>query len=105
MVDPITFVLQHGPHGPHGPHQGPMGPAGGAGGMGGGYVWGLVWVLFVVAVVAIALYLVFRLAGEQEASETGDDALAVLERRYARGEIDDDEFEQRRTRLTERAHH
>lgn len=102
MLEPIAVVLQHGPHGPH---QGPMGPAGGAGGMGGGYIWGLIWLLFVVAVVVVALYLVVRLVGDTETGATGDDALGVLERRYARGEIDEEEFEQRRTRLTERAQH
>jgi len=34
--------------------------------------------------------------------EEEDDALAELRKRYARGDIDDEEFERRRERLTQR---
>lgn len=99
-------LAQHhpGPHGPgpHGPHWG-AGPAGGMGsglGMGGGWlVLLLVLALLVVGVVAAALYL----RGETgDTDRTADDALATLRERYATGDLDDDEFERRRERLTER---
>jgi len=91
----------HGP-GPHGPHWG-AGPAGGMGpglGMGGGWlVLLLVLALLVVGVVAAALYL---RSGTGDADRTADDALATLRERYASGDLDDDEFERRRERLTGR---
>ena len=85
-----------------------MGPTGGAGagmpwgagawGMGGGLLTGLVALLLLVVLVVGAVYL---LSTARRGAETdGDtDALAVLKRRYARGEIDDEEFERRRGRL------
>jgi putative membrane protein len=105
---------QPGPHGPgpgpHGPHwgggpMGPMGPGPGTGAVGLGF--GGWWVLFllallVVGVVAAALYLQSRDADADAGDEgTGEDgALAVLRERYAAGDVDDEEFERRRDRLT-----
>lgn len=107
MIQPLTFLLQWGPHGPHapqGPH-GPMGPHwGGAWGPGtGGGVVGfggpgaLLLILALVALV-VGIYLLFRFVTERAGE---DDALAVLERRYARGEVDDEEFATRRARLAD----
>jgi len=97
---------QPGPHGPgpHGPHwgggpMGPMGPGGtgmsGAGlGLGvGGWWLVLLFALLVVGVVAAALYLTSR-------EDAEDGALAVLRERYAAGDLDEEEFERRRERLT-----
>lgn len=109
MTNSLGLLLQWGPHGPHnptGPH-GPMGPNGwagaggmmpwGAGGTGLGLLWWLVLLALVVAVVAGA-YL--ALSARDSDRRNGDaDALTVLRRRYASGEIDDDEFERRRDRL------
>lgn len=75
------------------------------GGAGGSWGWtsmagmGLIWILLLVAVVFAA----FRLAGPR-GSDGGeppaeDTPLKILERRYARGEIDREEFEQRRRDL------
>lgn len=82
---------------------GGMGMDGGIG-MGGGH--GLMALLPVGVVTAVlglasgALYLSWD--RRQADSSEEDDALATLERAYARGEIDDAEFERRRERLTER---
>ncbi|MDL5362311.1 SHOCT domain-containing protein [Halalkalicoccus sp. NIPERK01] len=74
-------------------------------GMGGGLGWGLMWIvglLWMVALVAIPVALIYWLVdGDRTASE-GDGALAHLRDRYARGEIDDEEFETRRAKLEER---
>jgi putative membrane protein len=102
---PLLQWSPHGPHHPTGPH-GPMGPGGwigtgwtmpwGAGGVGPGPFWALVALLLVVGIVALGLYLTGRLGG---ANAPDSDARRVLAVRYARGEIDDDEYERRRTRL------
>jgi putative membrane protein len=106
------LLLQWNPHGPHhptGPH-GPMGPGGwsaggtmpqGAGGVGLGLFWALV-ALALVAVIVAGAYLALRAFDGDRQAEDGDrgtDALAILRRRYASGEVDDEEFERRRTRL------
>ncbi|QKY21860.1 SHOCT domain-containing protein (plasmid) [Halolamina sp. CBA1230] len=61
-------------------------------------LFGLLWMALLVA---LPVYLVYWLATRSQSDgSTEDSALAVLEERYARGEIDDDEFERRRARLT-----
>lgn len=74
-----------------------VGDWGHMGGWGGGWwlLHGLFW-LVVIAVAVAAIYWV--------ASDRGDgdgDAVAILRQQYARGEIDHDEFEERRRRLEE----
>ncbi len=60
-----------------------------------GWVWMLVfWGLIIWAVVTV----IDRLGGERRSA--GGDALDILERRYARGELNHDEFEEMRRRLT-----
>lgn len=93
---PTGVLLQSGTH--YGPHHGPMGPAGGTAF---GFLWGPVWLLITVLVVVGGAYLALQFL-QQRADAGTDDALAVLERRYARGEIDSEEFEKRRTRLRQR---
>ena len=106
MTDTLGVLLQWGPHhGPHGPHA-PMGPGGGAG-MGGAMPWGtagagfgLVWPLVLLGLVVAAFVAGVYLLRRLDADRTADsDALTVLRGRYARGEIDDEEFQRRRTRL------
>jgi putative membrane protein len=66
-------------------------------GTAGGLLPTLLWLLVLLAVLAGLAYLVWRLAEERSADES--DPIAVLETRYARGEIEDEEFERRRDRL------
>jgi len=93
-----------GPYGPHwgggghhwgaGPGTGGMGPGAGLGfGMGGWWLV-LLFALLVLGLVAAAFYLTTR-EGDDE-----DGALAVLRERYATGDLDEEEFERRRDRLT-----
>lgn len=109
MTDVRGALLQVGLYGPHGP-MGPHGPTGGGGWGTGPWDAGLagsrtgpavlLWLALALVVVAAVVYLARRVAGRQPA---GTDAVAVLETRYARGEIDDEEFERRRERLTAEA--
>lgn len=95
MFNPLGLLQQWGPH--YGPHHGPMGPIGGTGL---GFLWGILWLLVAVLVIAGGVYLAIHLLGNRETEFGSTDALTVLERRYARGEIDEEEFETRRERLT-----
>lgn len=79
---------------------------GGGGGMGGwgmgaGGLWALVWMLpllfLVAAVVLGAVYLLTRRDGTADA----DPAMELLREQYARGEISDEEFEERAARLAD----
>jgi putative membrane protein len=68
-----------------------------------GWGWGMVLfgLLWMALLVGLPVYLGYRLLARSRTSDrTQDSALAVLEERYARGEIDDEEFERRRERLT-----
>ncbi|WP_254545572.1 SHOCT domain-containing protein [Halomarina pelagica] len=82
-----------------------MGPGGGWGGpggwmmgTGGGGAWwwlgGLLWLLGLIAVVALASGVLRGAGGEGE-----DSALVELRRAYARGDLTDEEYERRRERL------
>ncbi|MEF8840258.1 MAG: SHOCT domain-containing protein [Haloarculaceae archaeon] len=108
MTDLLGILLQTGPHGPHGP-TGPHAPMGPNGGGWGAMPWGagsdaglfptLLWLLVLLAVVAGLAYLAWRLVLVEESSADAPEAMRVLETRYARGEVDDEEFERRRDRL------
>ena len=65
-------------------------------GLGGGFMW-LFWILIAVAVVWV-LNGIF--AGRQTPSDRTRTALEILEERYARGEIGQDEFKQKKADLT-----
>jgi putative membrane protein len=57
----------------------------------------LMMILFLVAVAAIVIWLVRSTGSIREPHET--DALSILQRRLAEGEIDPEEFEERRRLL------
>jgi putative membrane protein len=59
-----------------------------------GYMgWMMVgWVIFWVMLVALAVFAILRLGPR----ERGDDAVAILKERLARGEITPDEYQSRR---------
>jgi len=72
-------------------------------GFGMGSWWGgLLWVVFLALIVVGAIVLIRALWGSDSGERRGgrDPALGVLEERFARGEIDRDEFEERRRTLT-----
>ncbi len=73
----------------------------------GGGIWIMtLWIVLLVAIVTGAILLVRGLwnrgGPDDGQSAPRSDALAILEERYARGEIDDEEFEERRRSLNSR---
>lgn len=76
-------------------------------GMAAWMVAGLVITVVVLAIILVGVYALVRLAqdrGGGASSNTpasGSSALSILEERYARGEIDHEEFEERRRRLSQ----
>jgi len=77
-----------------------MGEFGAPGGWGfGGIFMLLFWGLLVLGVVAILKWL-FGGSGERRDPPPAKTALQILEERYARGEIDREDFEQRKRDLS-----
>jgi len=63
-------------------------------GFGGGFMW-LFWILIILAVVML-----IKAGGSNDTSEHhGESPLEILKKRYAQGEIDDDEFQRRKKEL------
>ncbi|MFB6123394.1 MAG: SHOCT domain-containing protein [Haloferacaceae archaeon] len=99
-------VFQWGPHHPQGPHWGGGGGHHwGTGGMGAGVGAGvgglplLLWLVVLVALLALVAYALVR-GWEVPSAGNEDDAVSVLRSRYARGDVDDEEFARRYERLT-----
>ncbi|MDG5778502.1 SHOCT domain-containing protein [Haloarculaceae archaeon H-GB2-1] len=94
-----SAVAHSGDDGGH-HHDGWMGmhdDAGGVFGTGIGWGWMLLWMIVLVGVPAALIYALVVRAGD---GQDESDALDVLRRRYAEGEIDDEEYDRRRERLT-----
>ncbi|WP_049972707.1 SHOCT domain-containing protein [Haladaptatus cibarius] len=60
-------------------------------------LWGLLWIGLLIVV---PLVLVYIFAGRHDTERETDSATAVLRERYARGEINDEEFERLRAKLS-----
>ena len=62
---------------------------------GGGFMW-ILWILIIVG-----LFFLFQNIGSNNSggSSESESALEILKKRYARGEIDEEEFERRRKEL------
>ena len=76
-------------------------PHGGMGfGMGGWILMVLLWVLLIVGIVVLVKWLISSSGSDSRQSEARRGrALEILRERYARGEIDHEEFDERRRRL------
>jgi putative membrane protein len=72
--------------------------------MGFGYLAMAFSAVVVVAIVALAVWAAVRLLGGGDRRQTHDtdEAEEILDRRYAQGEIDDEEYQQRRDALAPR---
>lgn len=76
-----------------------MGDYGMTGGFGfGGIFMILWWVLVIVGIVALVKWMVSS-SGAGTRNERGSKALDILKERYARGEIDEQEFQKRKDDL------
>ena len=61
---------------------------------------GFMWIIWVVVIIAIILLAKGYLSpGEKESEPMGESALDVLKKRYARGEISKEEFEEKKRDL------
>lgn len=65
-----------------------------------GFLWPLLWLVILAVVVLGAVYL-YR---TQAAPTRSEPAMEVLRERYARGEISDEEFEERAAKLAPEEH-
>jgi putative membrane protein len=105
MVSPIGYLPLVQWHGGYGG----MGPGGMGWGMGGGWLGFVLMILFWGAIIAAAVAFIRWLVKSGDASRSidrgqappGDSAMDILRKRYARGEIDSEEFQQRKRALTE----
>ena len=63
---------------------------------GGGYMW-IFWILLVVGI----LFIISNMSqkNSNQSNIENDSPLEILKKRYARGEIEEEEFEQRRRKL------
>ncbi len=68
----------------------------------GGILGMLLWLLLLVLVVVAAIALARALLPSSGEPPRGDQSLETLRERFARGEIDDDEFARRRATLENR---
>ena len=64
-----------------------------------GWAWMSLWLGLGIAVVALLVVLVARGTATTSRRTEDDEALAVLRRRFASGEIDQDEYRRRRAEL------
>jgi putative membrane protein len=87
-------------------HDGRMGTHDGMGGwmFGGlGFLWMILWTVVLIGIPVALVYLLLTRRGATDGTND-EDALALLRRRYAQGEIDDEEFETRRAKLLAEQH-
>lgn len=64
-----------------------------------GWGWMSLWTLLGIVVIALLVAALVRSSPTPSTRAFEDSALAVLRRRYAAGEIDETEFQQRRAKL------
>lgn len=76
-----------------------MGDGGYGMGFGGPFMI-FIWILIIVAIVALIAWLIGQTSrGREDRGGESDRALEILQQRYAKGEIDREEFEQKRQDL------
>ncbi len=99
LAQPALADLQPGQG--YGTGYGGMGMGGMGMGYGGGWFTGPLMMLLVFLALVIAVVLVLRLTGTGNgpADRGGPAALDILQARFARGEIDEDEYKRRKTAL------
>jgi len=80
-----------------------MGPGMMGYGYGMSWFWPLImvvfWIAVIVAIIFLIRWLVVSVRSETHGATAGDSALEILKRRYARGEINKEEFEEKKKDL------
>ena len=54
-------------------------------------LWNILWPIFLIGVIALIIWLVYKFAGKGKESET---PISILQKRYAKGEINKKQFEE-----------
>ncbi|WP_445664680.1 SHOCT domain-containing protein [Fodinibius sp. AD559] len=69
----------------------------------GGFGIGLMMVfwLLVLGLIVTLIWFLVRKGGESPTSHTGESSLEILKKRYARGEIDEDQYRRMKDEITE----
>jgi len=65
----------------------------------GGSIMLIIWIIIIIAVIAVILALVKGQAGQGQNSKTESNALNILKERYAKGDINKKEFEEKKKDL------
>lgn len=71
-------------------------------GYGGGFIWSIIWMIIQIALVIGAIYLIVSLFRNNRIGEKRNDAIEILRERYAKGEISEDEYLERKKHLEEK---
>ena len=64
-----------------------------------GYGGGMMWIFWILIIIALVWFVAFATRRGSVSSSGDKSALEILKERYARGEIDRDEFEQKQKDL------
>ena len=64
-----------------------------------GYGGGMMWIFWILLLLALAVFVVILTRRQQNTNNRDKTALEILQDRYARGEIDRDEYLQKRDDL------
>lgn len=64
---------------------------------GGGWMW-IFWI-FLIAIVAVLVMSMGNIRGDSTRATSDDSPLSILKKRYAKGEINEEEFERKRKEL------
>jgi len=80
-----------------------MGPGMMGGGYGMGWFGGIImiafWIAVIVGIVLLIRWLIISTRTDSQGMNSGDSALEILKKRYARGEIDREEFEEKKKNI------
>ena len=60
-----------------------------------GYGHGFMWLIWIVIIIAV-IFLIRAGSGGNKYSNSSEDALEILKKRFARGEIDEEEYQRKR---------
>lgn len=68
----------------------------------GGFIGGIVWMIIEIVLVVVAIYFIVSLLHGTRNGYRKSDAMEILRERYARGEINEEEYLERKKRLEEK---